>query len=119
MVLSFKARGAAALRIDNDNKPALPLGRHRLGASVVKIDAVSKDQGLHGGREVWFHVFSNEVLDWPTVEKNLSDEQRADLVALGLNRKLHYYPHNPLPEEIEDHGYSFEEFWVWSEKRVK
>jgi hypothetical protein len=84
----------------------------------LKIDAISKDRGLHGGREVWFHVFSDEVLDWPRIEKNLSDEQRALLVGLG-NRQLHYYPHNPLPEEIEEHGWHFEEFWVWRAKSQK
>jgi hypothetical protein len=81
----------------------------------VKIEAVTKDQdtSLHGTREVWFHVFSHEVLDWPTIEKNLSESQRSLLMGLGMNKQLHYYPHNPLPEEVEEHGYSFEEFWVW------
>lgn len=81
----------------------------------MKIEAVHKDQdaSLHGGREVWFHVFSNDVLDWPTIEKNLSESQRVLLMGLGDQRQLHYYPHNPLPEEVEEHGYSFEEFWVW------
>jgi hypothetical protein len=84
----------------------------------LKIEAVSKDEGLHGGPEVWFHVFSNEVLDWPRIEKKLTDEQRALLAGLGLNKQLHYYPHNPLPEEIEEHGFSFEEFWVWRKARA-
>lgn len=84
----------------------------------MKIEAVSKDQGLHGGREVWFHVFSQDVLDWPTIERNLSESQRAQLMDLG-DRQLDYYPHNPLPEEVEEHGYPFEEFWVWSKKRDK
>lgn len=79
----------------------------------MKIEAAHKDQGLHGGPEVWFHVFSHEVQDWPRIEKNLTDDQRALLTGLGAGRQLHYYPHNPLPDEIEEHGFHFEEFWVW------
>ena len=84
----------------------------------MKIEAVSKDQGLHGGREVWFHVFSHEVYDWPSIEKLLSDEQRRQLDDLGP-RTLSYYPHSPLPEEREEHGYLCEDFFVWSSTKRK
>lgn len=84
----------------------------------MKIEAITKDQGLHGGREVWFHVFSHEVLDWPRIEEKLTEAQYALLSSLGA-RELHYYPHNPLPEEVEEHGFPLEEFWVWRKKATK
>ena len=79
----------------------------------MKIEAVSKASGLNGGREVWVRVLSNEVHDWPSVAKKMGGPQAAMLDALGIGRALSYFPHNPTGEEREEHGYSFEEFWVW------
>lgn len=78
----------------------------------MKIETISKSTGLNGGPEVWVHVFSNDVLDWPRIEKALTDEQRAQLEALGP-RALSYYPHTAVQEEREEHGFSFEDFFVW------
>lgn len=79
----------------------------------MKIEAVSKSSGLGGGREVWFRVYSNEVLDWPSVEAKLNDGQRAMLENLG-KRTLAYFPHSPTSEEREEHGYLVDDWWVWS-----
>lgn len=80
----------------------------------MKIEAIGKSSGLHGGREVWVHVFSNEVMDWPSVEAKLDAGQLAMLENLGDKRTLSYYPHSPDADEREEHGYPFEDFWVWS-----
>lgn len=84
----------------------------------MKIEMTSKTAGLNGGPEVWVRVFSNEVLDWPRVEKLLSEEQASDLAALGP-KKLSYFPHTTTAEERAEHGYSFEEFWVWAKAGKK
>ena len=82
----------------------------------MRIEAVSKSTGvsLSGKREVWVRVLSNEVYDWGRVQAKLSADQAAMLEGLGLGRKLSYFPHSPVPEEREDHGYNVDDFWVWS-----
>ena len=91
------------------------MGQATKGGSVVKIEAVSKseDVSLSGKREVWVHVFANEVHDWPGVEAKLSGPQRSMLNGLGTHRAVSYFPHSPDSSEREEHGYSFEDFWVW------
>lgn len=84
----------------------------------MKIEATSKAKGLNGGPEVWFHVYSHEAMDWPSVEKNLDDGQRAMLENLG-KRTLAYFPHDPTSEEREEHGFLCEDFWVWSAVKRK
>jgi hypothetical protein len=81
----------------------------------VKIEVVSKnsDLSLSGKREVWVHVFANEMHDWPSIEAKLNATQRAMLQDLG-QRTLSYYPHTPDREEREEHGYMFEDFFVWA-----
>lgn len=81
----------------------------------MKIEVSSKGPGtsLSGKSEVWVHVFANEMHDWPSIEKKLSDEQRAMLDGLG-RRTLAYFPHNPLPEEREEHGYLCDDWFVWA-----
>lgn len=85
------------------------------GVSVVKIEAVSKssDVSLSGKREVWVHVFSNEVHDWPGVEAKLSGPQRTMLSGLGARRAVSYFPHSPTGEERDEHGYLCDDWWVW------
>lgn len=82
----------------------------------MRIEAMSKSAavGLSGKREVWVHVLSNEVYDWPRVQDKLSADQAAMLDALGAGRKLSYYPHSPTRHEFEDHGYNVDDWWVWS-----
>jgi hypothetical protein len=84
----------------------------------MRIEAVSKSGGLSlsGKREVWVRVLSNEVHDWSRVQDKLNAEQAAMLDALGIGRKLAYYPHSPIPEEREEHGYNVDDHWVWSAK---
>ena len=95
------------------------MGRpHLRGLRTVKIETVSKAQGLNGGPEVWVRVFANEMLDWSRVEAMLSDDDKVALSALGP-KKLSYYPHNTTAEERAEHGYSFDEWWVWSATNVK
>lgn len=103
-------------RIDNDNRPPLGWGDRGGAKQIVKIEAINKTTGLNGGREVWFHVFSNEVMDWPSVEAQLDDGQRAILENLG-KRTLAYFPHDPTSEEREEHGYLCDDWWVWSAVR--
>lgn len=88
------------------------------GEQDVKIETVSKTQGLNGGPEVWVHVFSNETLDWPRIEALLSDNQKVALAALGP-KTLSYFPHNPTAEEKAEHGFLFDEFWVWASTNRK
>jgi hypothetical protein len=82
----------------------------------VRIEAVAKSGGLSlsGKPEVWVQVFANEMHDWPSVEAKLSEAQRAELDALGDKRTMRYFPHSPSAEEREEHGYSFEDHWVWA-----
>ena len=82
----------------------------------MRIEASSKSEAvsLSGRREVWVHVLSNEVHDWSRVQDKLSADQAAMLDALGGGRKLSYYPHSPIPEEREEHGYNCDDWWVWS-----
>ena len=84
----------------------------------MKIETVSKAQGLNGGPEVWVCVFANEMLDWSRIEAMLSDDDKVALSALGP-KKLSYYPHIPTAEERAEHGYSFEDFWVWTATKKK
>lgn len=81
----------------------------------MKIETSSKSKALSlsGKREVWVQVFSNEMHDWPSIQAKLSDAQRATLDALGP-KVLSYFPHSPTAEEREEHGYSFEDFFVWA-----
>lgn len=83
------------------------------GASIVQIEATNKYKGLNGGREVWIRVYSDEVLDWPSVEAKLTQGQMDMLNHLG-RRTLSYFPHSPTREEREEHGYAFEDHWVWA-----
>lgn len=82
----------------------------------MQIEAVSKssDTSLSGKREVWFRVFSSEVLDWPSIQAKLSQEQADMLATLGVSKQLAYFPHTVTAAEREDHGYDYDEFWVWS-----
>lgn len=81
----------------------------------MRIEAVSKssDLSLSGKPEVWVHVFSNEMHDWPSIEKKLSATQRAILNDLG-RRTMAYFPHSPTPAEREEHDYMFEDWFVWA-----
>lgn len=105
--------GATGLRIDNGNRASLESGKPKKGASVVQIEATNKYKGLNGGREVWVRVYSDEVLDWPSVEAKLTQGQMDMLEHLG-RRTVQYFPHSPVPEERQDHGYMCDDFWVWS-----
>lgn len=82
----------------------------------MRIEAVSKSGhiSLSGKSEVWVHVFSNEMHDWPSIEAKLSGTQRAILNDLGLQRTMAYYPHTPDATEREEHGWAFEDHWVWA-----
>lgn len=62
------------------------------------------------GPEVWVRVLSNSVVDWPTVEAALGEEQRQLLQSLGEHADLEYLPGWP---GSGDHNYSFEEYWCW------
>lgn len=75
----------------------------------------SGDISLSGKPEVWVHVFSNEMHDWPSIEAKLSGAQRVILNDLG-KRTMAYFPHTPNSDEREEHGFMFEDFWVWTGK---
>lgn len=78
----------------------------------MRIEVFEQQDGLYGGREVWVRVLSNEAHDWRSVEEKLSDEQRVVLNDLGT-RTMRYYPFTPTAEDKADHGYVFEDMWVW------
>lgn len=79
----------------------------------MRIEVSEQQSGLNGGQEVWVQVLSNEVKDWPTIETMLSDEQKAILKGLGNRKLARYIPHHPTAEEREEHGQSFEDWFVW------
>lgn len=72
-----------------------------------------QEAGLNGGREVWVRVLSNEVLDFPRVEKEMSAQDRSTLNSINPRKLLNYFPHLVTPEEKVDHGFSFEDWWCW------
>lgn len=81
----------------------------------MKIEVAQQAEGLNGGAEVWVHVFANEVHDWPSIEAKLNATQRAILNSLGP-RSMSYFPHMPDTDEQGEHGYMFEDWFVWTAK---
>lgn len=82
----------------------------------IKVTAKHGDGLFEGVEEVWVRVRMSTIVDWPTVEKALSDEDRSTLNALG-SRQLHYYPHHMTDEERAESGHRFEEWYVWTHKK--
>lgn len=84
------------------------------GKYQVNIEVTITDEGLHGGREIWFKVQSNEVVDWPRVEAKLDESEAQLLKDLG-RRKLFWHPDERTPEEKAASPFTFEEFWIWQQ----
>lgn len=67
--------------------------------------------------EVWVRVRSHGVVDWPRVEAALDDTQRRTLNGINPRELKQYYPHHVSPDERAEHGYKYEEFWVFTSMR--
>lgn len=83
------------------------------GAEDVRIEVIRQPEGLHGGREVWVRVLSNEVLDLPRVLDKMNAEDRAEVDGMRL---VQGYIHHPQGDELSDHDYPFEDWWVFDEE---
>lgn len=81
---------------------------------VVQIEVFEQESGLRGGREVWFKVLSNTVVDWPDVKAKLTSEQQALLDNLD-RPSMSYFPHLVSEEERADHGFALEDWWTFAE----
>ena len=77
------------------------------------VEVFGQPEGLHGGPEVWVRVLSSTVVDWPEVEKSLTREQR-EILKPSRRNPINYYPHLVTSEEKAEHGYSLEDWWVFT-----
>jgi hypothetical protein len=80
----------------------------------VLIEVFDQNEGLHGDHEVWVKVLSNTVADWPEVKKRLTDAQEAVMKGTS-SLPFKYYVHMVTPEEKAEHGYSFEDWWIFKQ----
>lgn len=77
---------------------------------AVQIDVFEQAEGLHGGKEVWVKVLSNEVMDLLDVKSKLTKEQHGAIASMRL---AGYHPHLVTDDERDEHGYRFEDWWTW------
>ena len=82
-------------------------------SGTTHIEVFEQSEGLHGGPEIWVRVLSNTIVDWPSVECQLTDEQKNSLFLVN-RRPLDYYPHMVTAEEKSEHGFSFEDWWTFT-----
>ena len=78
----------------------------------MQIELFEQAEGLHGGKEVWVKVLSNEVMDLLDVKSKLTKEQHEAIAHPA--RLSGYHPHLVTDEERTDHGYRFEDWFIWS-----
>lgn len=86
------------------------------GAFSVEIEVFDKQEGLHGGPEVWVRVMCNEVADWPTILRKIGGQARLE-ETLKMPRLKQHYPHFPSPDERLEHGFTMEEWWIVGEHK--
>lgn len=75
----------------------------------MQIEVAETDEGIHGGQEAWVTVSSDEVIDWPTVQKALTPEQKAAM------REMESAPCKYFPGDSPDHRY--QDIWVFRHRR--
>ena len=81
--------------------------------SGLSIEVSVQPEGLHGGPEVWIKVLSNSMVDWPSVEAKLTEGQK-EILKPTTRQPLDYYPHLVTAEEKAEHGFSYEDWWVFT-----
>lgn len=62
--------------------------------------------------EVWVKAMTNQMMDWPRIKAGLSKEQAA-VVGEASSQPLKYYPHMVTADEREEHGYMFEDWFIF------
>ena len=85
----------------------------KTSSGTTHIESFGQAEGLHGTPEVWVRVLSNSVVDWPDVERALNDAQR-EILKPSPRQPLNYYPHLVTPEEKAEHGFSLEDWWIFT-----
>jgi hypothetical protein len=80
----------------------------------MQIEVFVQSEGLHDGPEVWVKVLSNTVVDWPDVQAGLTAEQEELLKPSPARRPIDFHPHLVTAEEKADHGYSYEDWWIFT-----
>jgi hypothetical protein len=84
----------------------------------MQVEVFEQTAGLHGGKEVWVKALSNEVVDWPTVRAKL-DDRHTDVIDRCVDHNDQrgmpkgYHPHLVTEEERMEHGYRYEDWWVF------
>ncbi|HKN44253.1 MAG TPA: hypothetical protein VJW23_10035 [Propionibacteriaceae bacterium] len=81
--------------------------------SGPSIEVSVQPEGLHDGPEVWVKVLSHSMIDWPSVLERLTDAQK-EVLQPGARRPIDYYPHLVTAEEKAEHGFSYEDWWVFT-----
>lgn len=84
-----------------------------LNSGTAQIEVTAQPEGLHGGPEVWVRVLSNSVVDWPEVERSLTEAQK-EVLKPTARRPIDYYPHLVTAEETAEHGMSYEDWWIFT-----
>jgi hypothetical protein len=79
----------------------------------MQIEVFDQSEGLHGGPEVWVKVLSNTAVDWQDVERALTEAQR-EVLKPSPRQPKNYHPHLVTVEEKAEHGYSLEDWWIFS-----
>lgn len=75
----------------------------------MQIEVTTTDEGVHGGEEAWVTVTTDEVADWPTVQRQLTPEQKVAM------REMESVPCKYFPGDSPDHKYS--DIWVFRHRR--
>ena len=63
--------------------------------------------------EVWVKVLSNEVIDLGAARSAMSEDQRELMKLAASYEPTSYYPHLVTKEEEADHGFRFEDWWIF------
>jgi hypothetical protein len=74
------------------------------------------EPSLSGGPELWVRVLTNEMVDLPRVKAAIADDQ-AEIWAGYADKPSDYYPHWVTPEEKTEHGFKYEDWFIFPKKR--
>lgn len=81
----------------------------------MQIEVILGESPTYGELEALVRVLSDEVLTVPKIMANLSPDQREVLSDYNTSDTPAYY-WIPKPDQREDTGYVFEEYWAFREK---